>query len=161
MDVISVGIGEYIVAKNACLLESISLGSCVGIALHDPVTKVSGLAHIMLPDSALSRSSQAPSPKFADVAVAKMLEEMTRLGAVRAKITAKIAGGACMFQSAVPDPSMNIGDRNIEAVKKLLENAKIFLVAEDTGKNYGRTIVFDTTSGKLTIKSAKIGTKEI
>lgn len=66
-----------------------------------------------------------------------------------------------MFQSAVPDPSMNIGDRNIEAVKKLLENAKIFLVAEDTGKNYGRTIVFDTTSGKLTIKSAKIGTKEI
>ena len=78
MNIITVGIGELRVSKEECVLESISLGSCVGIALYDPGTKISGLAHIMLPSSALSvRGMANPTPKFADVAVKKMLEDMS------------------------------------------------------------------------------------
>ncbi|OGS23652.1 MAG: hypothetical protein A2314_07780 [Elusimicrobia bacterium RIFOXYB2_FULL_50_12] len=162
MNIITVGIGELRVSKEECVLESISLGSCVGIALYDPGTKISGLAHIMLPSSALSvRGMANPTPKFADVAVKKMLEDMKKLGAVKPGIVAKIAGGACMFQSAMADPAMNIGERNVAAVRQLMRDEKISIVAEDTGKDYGRTIQFNSVSGKLLIKSARVGNKEI
>lgn len=162
METFTIGIGEYKVSKNICILETISLGSCVGIAFVDMITHIGGLAHIMLPDSALlMRASQSPTPKFADIAMRLMLEEMIKLGAIRSRIVAKIAGGACMFQSAVADPGLNIGERNVASVKQILVREKIELVAEDTGKNYGRTVQFDTSNGKFTIKSAKYGNKEI
>jgi len=162
MNIITVGIGELRVSKDECILESISLGSCVGVALYDPGTKVCGLAHIMLPSSASSvRGMSNPTPKFADVAVKKILEDMQKMGAVKSVIVAKIAGGACMFRSAMADPAMNIGERNVAAVRQLMRDEKISIIAEDTGRDYGRTIQFSSTTGKLLIKSAKVGNKEI
>jgi chemotaxis protein CheD len=158
--IINVGIGEFGVARDPQVLESVSLGSCVGIALYDPITKIGGLAHIMLPDSTVSKIVTNPA-KYADTALELMIPAMLRMGAVKERLVAKIAGGACMFALLNLDPLITIGDRNVKAVKEHLQKYKIRLVAEDTGKNHGRTIYLHTDTGRFVIKSVRCGIKEI
>jgi chemotaxis protein CheD len=162
MEMINVGIGEYKVSKVPCILQTASLGSCVGVVLYDFTTKVSGMAHIMLPDSKLATARHMKAtPKFADFAIASMLADMMVLGAVRGKITARMAGGACMFLSAIEDPIMNIGARNITAVQEILDKERIPVTAQDVGSNFGRTVIFDSLEDRFQIRSAKFGIKVI
>jgi len=160
---VTIEIGAYRVMREEGLLESISLGSCMGVALYDPVVRVGGLAHIMLPSSMFSarRESETMHTKYADVAIRTMLEAMLALGAQRNRIVAKIVGGACMFESSMFDSAMNIGKRNSEAVKEILGEEKIPIIGEDVGNNYGRTIQFDVATGRVLIRSAKIGSKNL
>jgi chemotaxis protein CheD len=168
-EVVNVGVAEYFVTHNPHTLASFGLGSCVGVALYDDRRKIGGLAHIMLPDSR-SMSKKGNPGKFADTAICSVVDEMERLGSKRPDIKARIAGGACMFTIPgavnprnVPGPclGMQIGERNIEAAKAVLKELKIQLVAEDTGGNYGRTMRFDVSSGKVIISSIKHGAKEL
>ena len=82
-----------------------------------------------------------------------MIRQMERLGGLKSRMIAKIAGGAKMFDIKGSSTIGSIGERNIGAVKETLQKLKIRLIAEDVGKNYGRTIIFDSDSGDLTIKS--------
>lgn len=154
-----VGIGEFKIAKGEGLITSYSLGSCVGVAIYDQVAKVAGLAHIMLADSLSTTDANAMrSPfKYADIGIRMLIHDMVEMGAVKRHMAAKIAGGACMFESAVKDPIFDVGRRNIESVKKVLGEEKVALIAEDCGKNYGRTLTFDAATGKLSVKSLKSG----
>lgn len=157
---ITIGIGDFEVSKSPKILETFSLGSCVGIAVYDFMTKIGGLAHIMLPDS--NRSDNLANPaKFADKGIQMMLDEMFRQGANRGSLVAKIVGGASMFFSAVQDPGMAIGARNVEAVKAILKSAGIRIVSEDTGGNWGRTMEFLLEEGVVVVKSAVKGSKKI
>jgi chemotaxis protein CheD len=168
-ETVNVGVAEYFVTHNPHTLASFGLGSCVGVALYDNKRKIGGLAHVMLPDS--SSISRKGSPgKFADTAIKAMVEEMERLGSNRRDIKAKMAGGACMFSIPgainphnVPGPclGMQIGERNIEAAKEALKDLKIQLTAEDTGGNYGRTMRFHISDGKVFISSIKHGAREL
>lgn len=157
---IIVGIGEYKVASNNEVLVTMSLGSCVGVALYDPVSKVGGLAHIMLPNSAMSKS-HTNLAKFADTGIRMMLEDMLKMGANKVITVAKIVGGACMFESKMADPMMKIGERNVEAVREILTQEGIPIFKEDTGKNYGRTVEFYTETGKVIVKSYQKPTIEL
>lgn len=157
---IAVGIGDFEVAQSPQILETYSLGSCVGIALYDSTTQTGGLAHIMLPDSKSGLNSTNRA-KFADTAIDLMLKDLQNLGAIRNRLTAKIAGGASMFSAAVQDPALAIGSRNVEAVKLNLKAHHISLVSEDTGGNWGRTMEFLLENGTVSVKSAMKGTKEI
>lgn len=168
-ETVNVGVAEYYVTHNPHVLASYGLGSCVGVALYDEKRRIGGLAHIMLPDSQ-SMSKKGNPGKFADTAISAVVEEMERLGSKRWDIRAKIAGGACMFTIPgainprnVPGPclGMQIGDRNIEAAKATLQRLKIQLVAEDIGGNYGRTMRFDISDGKVTVSSIKHGAMEL
>ena len=98
-DLIKVGMAEYKVGRNPDILITYGLGSCVGIAIYDPIAKIGGLAHIMLPDSAQARSTDNLA-KFADTALPVMVEEIIKLGAYKLNIWAKCAGGAQMFKEA-------------------------------------------------------------
>lgn len=150
---ISVIISDFKVVKNPCILETQSLGSCLGIILYDPSTKIAGLSHIMLPDSKNANVGNRPG-KYADSAINEMLKQMLRLGADKSAIIAKIVGGACMFSGSTISEFMNIGARNVNATKKVLKELKIPLVSEDSGGKHGRTIEFHTDTGKVIIKSA-------
>ena len=90
-----------------------------------------------------------------------MIGAMIEVGAVKNRLIAKIIGGACMFESAMLDPGMNIGERNIQAVKKVLSEENIIIKAEDTGKNYGRTVELYVCTGRVIIRSARHGVKEL
>lgn len=115
-----IGIGEYAVEKNPAILVTLGLGSCVGVCIRDPIARVGGMVHVMLPDSG-GKPTNTPG-KFADTGIDVVVEKLLELGAQRSKLEAKIAGGASMFQSA-----MDIGARNVEAVKKALQRHGIKL----------------------------------
>ncbi|WP_338056019.1 chemotaxis protein CheD [Thermanaerosceptrum fracticalcis] len=157
---IKVGMADLRAAPAPLTLITTGLGSCVGVCLWDPIMKVGGLAHIMLPDSTQSRSIQNKA-KYADTGVTLLIEEMVKLGAVKSRLVAKIAGGAQMFNFPGASNVMRIGERNTEAVKKCLEQEKIRILAEDTGGNFGRTIEFSTTDGQLLIKTISKGEKVV
>lgn len=159
-ELIKVGMADYKVGKNPSSLISYGLGSCVGIAVYDSVTKVGGLAHIMLPDSTQARSTENPA-KFADTCLPLMLDEILKLGAVKSRLTAKIAGGAQMFTFANATDVMRVGERNVEAVKIVLKKLDLRIIADDTGGNYGRTVELKLDSGIYKVKTIDKGEKEL
>lgn len=160
MAVIQVGMAELKVARGEDCLSTAGLGSCVGVCLWDPATKVGGMAHVMLPSSSLARSKTENKAKFADTAVEALVEEMSRQGAVRNRLVAKIAGGAQMFSfNNNSSPLTKIGDRNVEGVIDALKQAGIKLAYADTGGNYGRTIYFYPSDGRLVIRTIGHGEK--
>ena len=154
---LNVGISDWKIAKPPDVLVTFALGSCVGICLYDPRTKISGMSHIMLPDSKTSNEANLNRMKFADTAISDMLNKMAMMGAARSAITAKIAGGALMFNTTCD--RFNIGERNVVAVKKALADLRIPIVAHDTGLNYGRTVYFYPEDGKVEVKSASKGVR--
>ena len=154
-----VGISDWKVCKNPDILVTYALGSCIGTCLYDKYTGIAGLSHIMLPDSTAIIDSAGARAKFADKALPDMLDYMKSLGANPAGITAKIAGGAVMFQNT--SAKFNIGARNIEAVKAALSRLRIPIIAEDTGLNYGRTVTFFAENGSVEISSNVKGKKLI
>lgn len=160
IDLVKVGMADYKIGRDPASIISYGLGSCVGIALFDPVTKIGGLAHIMLPDSTQARSTENLA-KFADTAIPKMLEEMIYAGAVKSRITAKIAGGAQMFTFANATDIMRVGERNTASVKIVLKKIGLPLLAEDTGGNYGRTVELKLNTGVYRVKTIAKGEKEL
>jgi len=159
-ELIKVGMADYKTGRNPNSLISYGLGSCVGIALYDAVNKIGGLAHIMLPDSTQARSTENPA-KFADTALPLMLNEMIKMGATKAKVTAKIAGGAQMFTFANATDVMRVGERNAEAVRMLLKKMDIKILADDTGGNYGRTVELKIDTGIYRVRTIAQGEKEL
>jgi len=148
------------IAKAPDKLMTAGLGSCIGICVFDPTIKVGSLAHIMLPNSTQAKNAQNRA-KFADSAIAWLLEEMERSGASRSRLQAKIAGGAQMFKFAGDNDIMKIGERNTQAVIENLEKHRIKLVAQDTGGNFGRTITFDVENGSLLVRTIGHGERII
>jgi len=132
----------------------------VRVALYDPVSKVSGLLHFMLPDSTQIRNNSNRA-KFADTGIEDLISLMTSMGASKTRLTAKIAGGAKMFATSGMSEIMCVGQRNAEAAKKELAARGIKLLAEDTGLDYGRTVEFYSETGEYKIKSVGKGVKVI
>lgn len=159
-ELVKVGMADYKTARNPDSLISYGLGSCVGIALYDAVNKIGGLAHIMLPDSTQARNAENPA-KFANTALPLVLGEMIKMGAVRSRVTAKIAGGAQMFTFANATDVMRVGERNVEAVRGLLKKMDIKLIADDTGGNYGRTVELKLDTGIYRVRTIAQGEKEL
>lgn len=151
-EMIKIGMADLNACKFPGALTTLGLGSCVGIALYDPISKVGGMAHIMLPDSTKIRKNENQA-KFADTGIDALIELMISLGAKKNNLVAKIAGGAQMFAFTSNNDMLRIGDRNVEATKAKLAELGIKVLSEDTGLNYGRTIEFYTETGDLLIKS--------
>lgn len=146
-----VGIADMKLAQNSGTLVTYALGSCIGICLYDPLVKLAALIHIMLP---LNMEAGRKTPmKYADTGIKETLRQMEAKGASRTRITAKIAGGARMFEVQGGGSLGNIGQRNIEGVHMTLRREGIRLTAEDTGGSVARTVFFDAATGKGSIRS--------
>jgi chemotaxis protein CheD len=157
--IVKIGMADLNIAKPPNILQTCGLGSCVGVCLWDPITKIGGMAHVMLPCSFQGKSSN--QAKFADTAIPILIDGMKKLGAENSRLVAKIAGGAQMFSFYSANDIMKIGDRNTEAIIKALKKFRIKLLAQDTGGNFGRTIEFYTEDGRLYIRTINLGEKYI
>ena len=154
-DTVVIRIGEYAVVEGDTPISTIGLGSCVGIVLYDKIRKISGMSHIMLPEI---NDRDDRIGKYADTAIPALIDEMIKKGADKHRLRAKIAGGANIF--TFEDDHLQIGKRNIEAVKNTLKQHNIPIEAEDVGGNRGRTIIFHPDTCKLFIKMVKKGADE-
>lgn len=154
-EIIKVGIADLKTCVSPNGVMTLGLGSCVGIAIRDPMTKIGGLVHIMLPDSKAITTGQHNIAKFADTGIEELVRQMERMGARRVRMVAKIAGGATMFQFQGGGSASvgQVGDRNAEAARAKLKELKIPILAQDTGANYGRTVIFYPETGAYHIRA--------
>jgi len=159
MAVIVVGMADLKVAKHPDKLTTLGLGSCVGITLFDRSKKIGGLAHCMLPTYKGFEGQNIA--KFVDSAVIELINQMVRIGASRASLVAKIAGGAHMFGRSQNSDMLKIGERNAAAGLAILKQLSIPVQANDTGGSYGRTIELDIDNGALKIRAVGAGEKFI
>lgn len=146
---INVGVSQIGVAENPSVLRTI-LGSCVGVCVYDRMKKMGGLAHILLPNN----PGDGNPEKYADTAIPKMLERLMKDGCKKEFLSAKLAGGASMFKFNANISLGQIGERNIEICKSILEKYGVPVLAEDVGGNAGRVIDFFLEDGRLKVKAA-------
>ena len=159
-NIVKVGMADLQTSSHPGILTTLGLGSCVGVSLYDPISKIIGMAHVMLPLSTQARNNSNEA-KFADTAIVKLVGDMIKLGARKEKIVAKLAGGAQMFSFNQSSDIMRIGSRNVAASKDKLEELKIPIISEDTGGTHGRTIELYSNDGRLLIKTIGFGLKQI
>lgn len=152
-EMIKVGMADLKTCKAPDGLITLGLGSCVGIAIRDPALKIGGLAHIMLPDSTAMRNQNSVIEKFADTGIKELVRQLEEMGGRRERLVAKIAGGATMFQIQNKTDIMKIGERNVSATMEILKEMGIQILAQDTGENYGRTVMFYPETGEFHIKA--------
>lgn len=150
---VTVGIAEFNIVKAPNQIMTIGLGSCCGVVLYDEINKIAGLVHILLSDSRYEKNI-VNKAKYADTGIILLYEEMKRVGANPRFIRAKLAGGAHMFNFKNTGNSIfTIGERNVKSCKETLAKLNISIVSEDVLGSCGRTIIFDTLTNKLRIKS--------
>lgn len=152
-ELIRVGMADLKTCAPPDGLTTLGLGSCVGVALRDPLVKVGGLVHVMLPDSKAIRGVHANPAKFADTGILELVRQMEAMGARRSRMTAKLAGGATMFAVSARSEWSMIGDRNVETCRKILAELRIPVLAESTGDTYGRTVIFYPENGEYHVKA--------
>ena len=146
---ITIGIADMKMAQREGMLITYALGSCIGICLYDQKIRLGALIHIMLPLN--MEPGRKNVMKYADTGIRETLKMMESKGASRSRITAKIAGGAKMFE--VSGGSLgNIGQRNIDSVHINLKKEGIHLLKEDVGGGVARTLLFDVSSGLACVR---------
>ena len=147
---ILVGISDMKISRDkTTVFVAHSLGACIGVAVYDSIASAGGLLHFMFPDSRLSPGKAEKNPsKFADTGIAKLLEELYKLGCTRDGMKAVIAGGSEVIGQL---DFLNIGKQNYKAAKKILSENNIDLCHEDIGKNINRTLKLELKNGQTSI----------
>jgi chemotaxis protein CheD len=159
---LAVGLGELKGSKDpSAQLVCYGLGSCIGLCLWDPRTRVGAMAHVVLPESSLSRGPIVQPAKWADTAIPAALELMAELGAHRSGITVRMAGGARMLNVVGAGSRLDIGARNIEAVRNALARHDLRVTAEAVSGTWGRTLTLNVGTGRLVVSTAGRGEHEL
>lgn len=154
---IKVKIADIVVGSSPSILTTYGLGSCVAVMIYDPVVKVGGMNHFLLPTE--SNASRGKNPaKFSDTGIEILLKKIRDLGGKRERLIAKLVGGANMFPSLTKN---SIGQKNIDAALRILKDHAITVDSMDTGGNWGRSVEFHLSNGNVIVKSYKKGEKRI
>ena len=149
---IVIGVGDLAVSNNTeVILSTYALGSCVGVVAFDPLVRVGGILHLMLPESSLAPEKAARQPAmFADTGVSHFFRQLIGLKAMPGRMNLFVAGGACVLSGT---DNFKIGERNVRATFDLLSRSGCRLPAKDVGGFHNRTVHLDMSTACVTIKS--------
>jgi chemotaxis protein CheD len=142
-----IGLGMMITVNEKAVLSVSGLGSCIGLALHDAKNRVGGLAHTVLPDSRNADDRYLTPGKYVDTAVPMLAKKMLSMGSRMPHIRAKLVGGAEVIVRG-----SSVGSKNAERARAELKRIQIEIVGEDVSSNLGRSMRFDTETGRITIR---------
>ncbi len=142
--------GAIFAAADAHLVTTV-LGSCISVCLWDPVNRLGGINHYLLP---LWNGEGLPTPRYGNVAIPRLIEKLRGFGADPKKLEAKVFGGSALWHKA--EGLMSIGDRNFELAHDLLGEAGIPIVKADVGGNRGRKIIYDTAEGAVLLRRHRL-----
>ena len=148
-----IGIGDcQVSADPADILITHALGSCIAVMIHDPVAKVAGLLHFMLPESSIDLEKAVKRPfAYADTGIPLLFQNAYQLGAVKSRIRVMAAGGAQMLD---PNGTFNIGKRNHLAMRKIFWKAGVLVQKEEVGGMASRTVRIDVAAGRVQMRTA-------
>jgi chemotaxis protein CheD len=146
-----IGMSDANVSNNPQdILETLSLGSCIGVCLYDPTTTIGGMLHYQLPSSTMNPARAKINPlMFADTGMMLLIDKILAIGANEKQLQVKIAGGAAMD---IGPNGFDIGKRNYLAIKKVLWQHRMFIKAEDIGGSSPRNMYLDIANGTVKIK---------
>lgn len=148
---LTVLVGDMKIGRSGDMLVTHALGSCLGLMAFDPVARLGGLLHAMLPLSNINPEKALANPAmFVDTGVPLLFKALYEQGAVKGRLVVKAAGcGNPMGRNEV----FKIGERNYTVLKKLLWKNNILLEAEDVGGPVSRTIHFEVSTGQVLLSS--------
>jgi chemotaxis protein CheD len=155
-----VKVADWAVEEGEVVILTLGLGSCVACVIDDPMRKVGGLAHILLPSHTLARDRSNPA-KFPETAVPLLVTELKALGASPDRLRARLVGGASMFANLASPGVAMMGERNVLATREALKAARVPLIAEDTGAAYGRSVYFYLPTCRLEVRSVQHGVRDL
>jgi chemotaxis protein CheD len=155
-----VGISDIKVSnKLEDIIITYALGSCIGLSVYDPVAKVGGLLHYMLPESTLDENKAKENPAmFADTGIPRLFKACYSLGADKKRMVVKAAGGASILDDT---NFFRIGQKNIMAMRKIFWKNNVMITSEDTGLNYNRTVRLEMITGKTFVRTSGGEMKEL
>ena len=153
-----VGVADMKVSNNSGeSLITYSLGSCIGLVIYDPVVRVGGMLHYMLPESSIDKEKASVRPyMFADSGIPRLFKTAYQLGAAKQRIRIYVAGGAEILDQT---GFFNIGKRNYMALKKMFLKNNVMINKQDVGGNVNRTVRIEIASGDIYVKTS--GSKEV
>ncbi len=159
-DSTSVGLGECAISRNPDdVLVAYGLGSCLGIAMIDPVLRICGLMHAVLPLPSNGTNSADGNPyKFVEGGIQAMIDNLAKEGANRNRLVVRIAGGANMLMSSGLSQSFDIGTRNTTTARAVFQRLRLTVSAEEVGGHTGRTVRVYVADKRVTVRV--VGEKE-
>jgi len=160
VNLVTVGVGDCKVSDSAeSVLATYALGSCIAVAIHDPVAVVGGLLHFMLPESSLNPDKASHNPfLFADTGIPLLFHSAYHLGAQKQRLVVRAAGGAQVMEAG---GMFNIGKRNYLALRKILWKAGVMICSEEIGGTISRTVRLDVATGRFFIRAPGVADREI
>jgi chemotaxis protein CheD len=145
--------GQLVACSGAAVMTTV-LGSCVSVCLYDEQAEAGGINHFVLPEGL---ASDRDSPRYALPACERLLERVLALGARRERLAAKLFGGASALLRPLGRPS--VGDSNVLAARRWLEQQHIEILAAETGGEFGRRLAFELPSGSAWVRLLKGGAR--
>jgi len=157
---VAVGVGDVkLTAESGETLVIYGLGSCIGIAIWDPVSRVAGMLHFMLPESQSDpEKARQNLALYADTGIPLLFRSAYQLGADKKRLLVRVAGGAQVLDG---DGVLDIGKRNYLAMKKIFWKAGVMIHAEEVGGSLSRTLRLEAGSGKLLLQEAGEEAREL
>jgi chemotaxis protein CheD len=157
---IAVGVGDCkVTSQEGEVLVTYGLGSCIGLAIWDPVARVGGLLHFMLPEGSQDPEKASANPfLYADTGIPLLFKTAYKLGADKKRLVVRVAGGAQVLDG---DGVFNIGRRNYLSMKKIFWKAGVMIHAEEVGGAVSRTLRMEIDSGRLLVQEAGAEAREI
>jgi chemotaxis protein CheD len=146
-----IGIAECVVTNDPeAILVTYALGSCIAVVIHDPVSQIGGLLHLMLPDSDLDKAKAQNNPYlFADTGIPLLMNRALQYGADKKRLVVRLVGGA----QVMDDGGMfNIGKHNQLSARKVLWEAGFPISAEELGGAVPRTVRLEVGTGRLWVR---------
>ena len=160
VNLLTVGVGDCKVSGAAgSVLATYALGSCIALAIHDPVSGVGGLLHFLLPESSVNPEKAGQNPfMFADTGIPLLFHAAYRLGAEKRRLVVWAVGGAQVLDE---NGVFNIGKRNHQAMRKILWKAGVMLHGEEVGGTASRTVKLEVATGRVWVCGAGIADREM
>ena len=154
MPMVILGISDLQVSNRPeDTLITYSLGSCIGATAYDPIAKIGGMLHYMLPLSKIAPDKARRNPAmFADTGIPLLLKKMYTLGASKKRMIIRVAGGSHLMDQ---NKIFNIGERNYLILRKILWKNSLLIKSEDVGGNLSRTVRMEIDTGMITVKSSR------
>jgi len=153
MSLIVVGIADYQTSNRADdVIITYSLGSCIGLSIYDPIAKLGGMIHYMLPLAKISPEKAVAKPAmFADTGIPALLNRLFAMGASKSCLIIKAAGGSQLMDQ---NKIFNIGERNFLVLRKILWKNNLLIKNSDVGGMLSRTVRFEIDTGRVTVKTS-------
>jgi chemotaxis protein CheD len=147
----SVGLGEMRISRDPNdVLIAFGLGSCLGIGMYDPVAKLGGMIHVVLPEQ--KSGNDANLAKFVDSGIPLLLANVIAIGGVQSRLIVRMGGGANMLTSPGLSGIFDIGSRNIAKAHQVFKELNIKLLKEEVGGQVGRTVRLYISDGRMTVR---------